>query len=170
MSWYLILLRLLHVVAGTFWVGMMAFTVLFLTPALREAGPPGQPVMAALQRRHLMVVLPAIALLTIVSGLLLMLRLYPNLGAFVASRMGLVILHGAGASVIAFLIGIGIMRPAMMQAARLGATMASLSTEAERAAAMSRMQTLRTRGARAGQVILALLLLAASAMAVARYL
>src|ERR687891_465683 len=47
----LILLRLVHVVFGALWVGMVVFTTFFLAPAVQDTGPDGGKVMAALQRR-----------------------------------------------------------------------------------------------------------------------
>ncbi len=76
MNWLMIVLRLIHVGGGAMWVGMMAFMTFYLTPALAEAGPDGAKVMAALQKQRIMVVMPIIALLTIGSGLWLMMRLY----------------------------------------------------------------------------------------------
>src|SRR5688500_8110629 len=75
MHWYLLLLRLTHIALGAIWVGTMVFMVVFLTPALRDAGPAGAPIMGSLQRRGFMVVMPVLALLTIISGFLLVERI-----------------------------------------------------------------------------------------------
>ena len=56
-----IVLRLIHVVAGALWVGMVTFATYFLQPALQESGPEGGKVMAAVQRRGLMTVMPILA-------------------------------------------------------------------------------------------------------------
>ena len=112
--------------------------------------------MAALQRRRIMVIMPVIALLTIGSGLWLMQRLYGGPGALAGSRIGIALNVGAAAAIIAFLIGIIFMRPAMMRA-----TSTTDPAEAQR---------LRARGATLGRLVTRLLLLALGAMAVARYL
>ncbi len=57
------MLRLVHVVFGAVWVGMMAFTVIFLTPAVRDVGPEGGKVMTALQRRGVMLFLLGITVM-----------------------------------------------------------------------------------------------------------
>src|SRR5258706_16036041 len=135
MNWLMIVLRLVHVGGGALWVGMMAFMVFFLTPALAEAGPEAGKVMAALQRQRIMVIMPVIALLTIGSGLWLMMRLYGNPANIVGSRMGMGLNVGATAAIVAFLIGVVFMRPLMMrsmtatdpaEAQRLGARSARL--------------------------------------------
>src|SRR5919106_4472029 len=104
-------LRFVHVVFGALWVGMMAFTVFVLTPAFREVGPDGAKVAAALQRRRLMTVLPIMALLTLASGFWLVERLYGGMARLMASRMGMAITIGAAAALVAFLVGIVVMRP-----------------------------------------------------------
>ncbi|SRR6266480_1953621 len=157
MNWLMLVLRLIHIGGGAVWVGMMVFMVFFLTPAIAEAGPAeGGKLMAALQRRRIMVIMPVIALLTIGSGLWLMQRLYGGPGALAGSRMGIALNVGAAAAIIAFLIGIIFMRPAMMRA-----TSTTDPAEAQR---------LRARGATLGRLVTRLLLLALGAMAVARYL
>ena len=137
------------------WVGMMAFMTFYLTPALAEAGPDGAKVMAGLQRQRIMVVMPIIALLTIGSGLWLMMRLYGNPSNIVGSRMGMALNVGAASAIIAFVIGIVFMRPAMMRA--------MVTTDPAEA------QRLRVHGAMLGRLVARLLFLALGAMAVARY-
>jgi uncharacterized membrane protein len=157
MDWLMIVLRLIHVVGGALWVGMMFFMTFYLTPAIAEAGPAeGGKLMAALQKGRIMVVMPVIALLTIFSGLWLMMRVYGGPGNLVASRMGMALNLGATAAIIAFLIGIIFMRPLMMRA----------MTATDPAEA----QKLRARGAMLGRVVARLLMFALANMAVARYL
>jgi hypothetical protein len=157
MDWLMLVLRLIHVGGGAMWVGMMAFMVFFLTPAIAEAGPAeGGKLMAALQRQRIMIIMPVIALLTIGSGVWLMLRAYGGPGNLAASRMGMALNVGALAAIVAFLIGIIFMRPAMMRA-----TVTTDPAEAQR---------LRARGAMLGRLVARLLMLALAAMAVARYL
>ena len=69
MSTELVVLRLVHILGGIFWLGSGLFTTFFLIPALGRAGPAAAgPVMGALQQRRLFTVLPVVALLTILSG------------------------------------------------------------------------------------------------------
>jgi len=156
MNWLTLVLRLIHVGGGAMWVGMFAFMTFYLSPALAEVGPEGGKLMAALQRRRIMVVLPVIALLTIGSGFWLMMRVYGGPANLAASRMGIALNVGATAAVVAFLIGIIFMRPAMMRA--------MATTDPAEA------QRLRVRGAVLGRWVARLLMLALGAMAVARYL
>jgi uncharacterized membrane protein len=68
----LIVLRLLHIAAGTFWVGTTLFGALFLLPSIQRAGPAGVPVLRRLFERAFRKVIPIAALVTVLAGL----RLY----------------------------------------------------------------------------------------------
>jgi len=157
MNWLMLVLRLIHVGGGALWVGMMAFVTFFLTPAIAEVGPQeGGKLMAALQKQRIMVVMPVLALLTIGSGLWLMMRVYGGPANLAASRTGMALNLGAAAAILAFVIGIVVMRPLMMRAMT-----ATDPAEATR---------LRARGAMLTRVVAGLMLFALAAMAVARYL
>ncbi len=64
----MLVLRFSHVFFGALWVGMMAFQTFFLMPALAEVGPDSGKFMAALMRRRTPVILPIVALITLVRG------------------------------------------------------------------------------------------------------
>jgi hypothetical protein len=170
MDWLTILLRLLHIVLGALWVGMMAFNVFFLGPSLQDAGPAGGAVMAGLQRRKLMTVMPAIALVTILSGLWLMMRVWGGVGPLMDSAPGQTLALGATAAIVAFVLGVGILRPTMVRTTALAQGMATAKSDQERAERVTELERLRARGTALGRVIMALLLLATAAMAIARYL
>jgi hypothetical protein len=167
----LLLLRLLHVGLGALWVGMAVFTAAFMVPAIEEAGPDGGKVMAALQRRGILTVLPVLALGTLLSGIWLYWRSSAGLQpAFLASGVGLAFGIGGLASLVAYGVGITVLRPSMMRAAALMQGMGSGTAERERQSRMAEARALRARGAAAGRLVAALLLFALAAMAVARYL
>ena len=166
----MLLLRFAHVFFGALWVGMMAFQTFFLTPALAEAGPDSGKLMAALMRRRIPVVMPIVALITPISGFWLFQRLSGGAAAgLVRTPMGLAFGSGGVAALLAFLLGIVVMRPAMLRSTVVAASLASASLE-ERAQLSAELQRLRARGAMTGWVVMILLLYALGAMAVARYL
>lgn len=166
----LITLRLVHIVLGSLWVGMALFSSFLLVPAFQDAGPDGGKVAAALQRRGMMTLVPIVAIGTLLSGLALLWIVSGHFSAtYMRSPMGRTFSMGGGLAILAWMIGMVIMRPAMMQSTALMASLAS-AAEPERAAAQVRLGRLRARGAMSGKVVTALLLLAVSAMAVARYL
>ena len=167
----MVALRFIHVVFGALWVGMAVYTAVFLMPAIQEAGPNGGKVMMALQRRGILTVLPVLAVGTLVSGLWLYWRVSGGLTAgFLISGPGLAFGSGGLASIVAYGLGITTMRPAMLRVAALMQGLGSVSSEPDRQVRMADIQRLRGRAALTGRLVAGLLILAVSAMAVARYL
>ena len=171
MDLLIVTLRLVHIVAAATWVGMVVFTSFLLGPAVQDTGPDGGKVMVALQRRGLMTVIPVLALTTILTGIWLYWR--ASLGferAYMMTAMGHTFALGGVLAIVAFVLGMSVMRPSMLRAMRLAQEMAALTTEQERAVRMEEIARLRSRGAAAGRIVAVLLLVATAAMAVARYL
>jgi uncharacterized membrane protein len=170
MTTELLILRLVHVLAGIFWVGSTLLTTFFLLPAIATMGPAGGEVFAAVQRRKLPTFLLASALLTVASGLRL---LWITSGGFssgyFATAPGFGFATAGTSAILAFLLGVLVSRPAAMRAAKLGGTLASVTAE-RRAQIVSEVAVLRRRSAMAGTAAAALLVLAAAGMSVARYL
>lgn len=163
-----IILRLIHVVGGIFWVGAMVFVSFFLGPAITDVGPDGGKVMAAIEKRNFMTIMPLVALLTILSGLWLFMRASTGSGEFMRSGAGMAYSLGALCAIVAFIIGMTITRPSMMKVTQLAPAIAA-APESERPAMMAKLQALRARGSKWARIIGVLLLLAATAMAVGRY-
>jgi len=70
-----IVLRLIHILAGTFWVGAIFLLAGFLVPTARSSGPEGGRFMQQLMlRRRLPVFLGVAMLLTVLSGLVMYVR------------------------------------------------------------------------------------------------
>jgi hypothetical protein len=109
------------VVGGVFWAGALLFVVFFLEPAVRAAGPAGVRVMQGLQKRHYLEVVPAVAVLTLLSGLFLYWcdfgRLYPGPGA---SGVELVLAVGGFSAFVALAIGLTVLRPSALRMGALG--------------------------------------------------
>jgi hypothetical protein len=165
-----LVLRFAHVFFGALWVGMMAFQVFFLAPALAEIGPGAGPLMAAFVKRRLPVIMPIFALIAIVSGMWLFQRMSGgNMGALLATSMGKAFGFGGLVALLAFLIGVVVMRPAMMRSMKLLESIAS-APPADRANMQAEIQKLRARGSLLGTVVAWMLLFTLTLMAVARYL
>ncbi len=170
MNGEILVLRLVHILCAVFWVGTTMFTTFFLLPALGSAGPAAGAVMAGLQRRRFMVVLPVTAVLTILSGLrLLDIASSHFQGAYFRSATGMAFATSAALALIAFVIGMSTVRPAAARAGALGARMAT-ATDAERATLAGELDRARRRASSWGLGVVLLLILAAAGMAVARYL
>ena len=167
----LIVLRIVHILGGIFWLGSGLFTVFFLVPALGRLGPAGGgPLMAALQQRRLFTILPVVAVLTILSGVRLLQIVSGGFSpAYFDSRTGQTFLWSGVAAVIAFLLSLFVSRPAAVRIGQLSASMATLP-EADRAARAGEVERLKRRSGLSGTVAMILLVGAAVGMAVARYL
>jgi hypothetical protein len=166
-----IVLRLIHLVAGALWVGMATFTTYYLQPALQEVGPDGGKVMAVIQRRGVMTVMPILAVATLLSGLWLYLRAAGGQhAAFAQSGPGMAFGIGGLAAIAGWLTGMFVMRPAMMKAVALAQSLGPSATPEERQRVGAEAELLRRRATVAGKAMTHLLLLAIAAMAVARYI
>ena len=166
----LLVLRLVHVLGGIFWVGSLMYTSFFLVPVVRSSPAVAGPVMAGLQQRRLFVVLPTVAILTMLSGIrLLMIASAGFSDSYLSTNTGRAFSVGAGAAIIAFLISMFVSRPAFVHAAKLGASL-SATDEPGRQRIMAEVQRLNRRAAIANTIVLVLLLVTAAAMATARYL
>ena len=164
-------LRLVHVLAGVFWVGAALFTAFFLAPSLRAAGPAAGPVMQQIApvRRLPLYMITGMAL-TILSGISLYWRASGGFSnGWMGTGPGMAFGTGGALAILAGLIGVTVASPAARRSGALAAAMGKAGgpPSAEQAAEMQRLQ----RRMALGMTLVAwLLLLATAAMAVARYI
>lgn len=167
----MITLRLIHVVSGALWVGMVVFTTFYMMPAVQEAGPEGGKVMAAIQRRGIMTLMPILAVAALISGIWLYIRVAAGThGEFARSPTGMAFGLGGLAAIVAWLLGMIVLRPSMMKAMALAQSLGPSTGADERQRVMAEAQRLRSRAGAAGRATAWLVLFAVAAMAVARYL
>lgn len=170
MSFEFLLLRVLHILGGIFWLGSGLFTSLFLVPALASSGATAGEVMAALQQRRLFTALPLVAVATILTGLRLMWITSAGFSpAYFASASGRTFAAAGAATTVAFLLALLISRPSAMRAGQLGREIAA-APEGSRATLVTEQAALQRRSAVAGAAATTLLVLGAAGMSVARYL
>ena len=168
MQYELLLLRVLHVLGGIYWVGSALFMTFFLGPTLAKVGGPtaGQ-IMGGLQQRRFMLVTPIVALITIFSGI----RIWFLVGGgmhYFQHRSGHAFAISGIFGILALIVGLAVGRPT---ASRIGTLARSAaSDEASRKLIAEEIARLQRRAGLAGYIATALLLLAAIGMAVARYL
>lgn len=162
MDAYVITLRIVHILAGAFWLGAGVVFVAFLEPAAKELGTPGQAFMANVSaKRRLPIVIAVASLVNIVAGLLLYWRGSGGLqSAWITSGPGIGFTLGGAAAVVSWLVGFFVSRP----------TIDRLATAAAGGAQPAEIVRLQARLRLAGRVGLGLLVVAAAAMASARYL
>jgi hypothetical protein len=168
---YMVVLRIVHIVAGAFWVGAVFLMIGFIAPTGRELGPPAGPFLAHLagKKRVTEAILTA-AGLTIVAGLLMYWRVSSGLDLdWIGSATGLALTIGAICGIVAFVIGLTVVRPTTTATLALGREVAEGggTPTPEQSA---RMQALQARGKATGRALVPLLVIAVAAMASARYL
>jgi uncharacterized membrane protein len=166
----LLVLRLIHILSAILWVGSTMYTSFFLVPALSSSPAVMGQVLAGLQRRRSLLVLQIVAALTILSGLRL---LWIDSAGFTAGYFtgatGRTFGISAGAAILAAVLSFGVAQPAMARAGAVAASLAASANGAERERLTSELNGLRRRGTVASTVAVGFGLLAASGMAIARY-
>ena len=169
MNLALITARVLHIFLGVFWAGTMIFNAAFLGPALRDAGPNAGPVMGNLIARRLLDVIPAAAALNLLSGIWLFWHVSSGFSqSFMASSAGRTYGTGAVVALIAFAIGVGVVRPSMRRAAELGKALQT-AADTDKQGMMAQLQATRARAGKAGAWVAFLLGGTVVAMAIGRY-
>jgi hypothetical protein len=164
----MILLRLLHIIFGSLWLGATIVNAYFLLPSVRSVGPAAGPVMMeVMQRRRMQLWINLAMTVAILSGLgLFGIHESAAHGAFSRSRMGMTLVIGAVLAIAAAGVGGAMAQPAGRKlgaiAQRSGGAPPSPETLAE-------MRRLQARVGRALSIMSILLLLSAATMAVARY-
>jgi uncharacterized membrane protein len=170
MDLYTIVLRLIHIFAGVFWVGGVIVYVRFLEPAAKATAPAGQKFMQQLmQRQQFAFAMGGAGVLTVLAGILLYLKDSSGLQlAWITTPVGIGFTIGALLAIAALLVGFLGLTP---RAARV----AALGTQIESAGApptpqqVAEMSTLNQSISQLFRLNLILLSLALAAMATARY-
>lgn len=167
----ILVLRLVHILGGIFWVGGLMYTSFFLVPVVRSSPSVAGQVMAGLQKRRLFIILPIVALLTIASGTrLLMIASTGFSDTYLETTAGRTYSIGGVAAIIAFLLSMIVSRPAFVRVGRLSASLATTTDEGERQRITAEIQRLNRRATVANGIVVVLLMLTAAGMATARYL
>jgi uncharacterized membrane protein len=171
MDLYMVVLRIVHILAGVFWVGSAIVIFRFLQPAARDVGPSAAPLMGNIaQKRRLPDITLAAAGLTVLAGLLMYWRVTRGLDLdVIGSAYGIALTLGALAAIGAVAMGASIVRPSMLAAMAIGQEAAAAGGPPTPEQA-EKIQELQGRVRSAGNVIVPLLVFAVAAMASARYL
>jgi hypothetical protein len=167
----IVVLRLIHILSGSLWVGAGVFAALFLTPVLGKLGPTAGAVMEGLKGRGMFVFMPVIALLTILSGLRLMWIMSGGFSAaYFATRSGAAYGTGGALAILTFVIGLAFARPMGARIGAIAGEMARAQDAAKREALARDLAAAQRKSGALGTALTVLLVASAAAMAVARYL
>lgn len=166
----LLVLRFVHIISGIVWVGSGVFVAFFLIPAVAANRQIMPQLMDGLQRRRVFIILPTAGLLAILTGIRL---LWIDSAGFADSYMetgpGRTFSIGGVAAIIALLLQVFVSRPAGVKLGAIAAQLAASPPANERERLSAEAERLRRRNGTASLAAVLFGLLAASAMAIARY-
>lgn len=159
-------LRIVHLLAGVFWMGTAMFIFFFLEPAASRAGPAGGQVMGELAGSKMPLAMMSSSFLSILSGLLLYWQNFN--GIDVSSGRALAFTVGGVAGLIAFLEGVVVHMPLQIKMKKLGEQIRA-SGGAPTAEQMTATKALQGKLKHAARWTVILLVISVIGMAVARY-
>ena len=166
MDFYVLLLRIVHIVGGAFWAGSAFLLTGYVAPAAGQAGPAGAKFMQSLVLgTRYVVAISAAAGLTVLTGLLLYWRASGHLsGEWMSTGTGVMFTIGGLAGISALVAGI-LTGSASRKLAEFGASLEGPPTP-EQGAEIAQLQN---RLANLGAISSVLLVVALIAMASAQY-
>lgn len=167
----LLLLRVVHIVAGILWVGGSAFLFLFVERAAKGLGPQAEPFMTRLVTVQKMpIYFMVTGGLSILAGLALFWRdsAGDRVGWIARDGTGLTFGIGGLAALIAFGVGLFGIRPTVEEMGKAGAAMKSAGGPPT-PEMVGRMHAAQERLERFSQISFVLLVVTIVTMAIARY-
>lgn len=167
MSTNILILRVLHIGFGAFWVGTDAFLTFLLLPRLHTLGPDIERGVTAAMMRFLPPVLMVSSLVTFLSGIFLtgIMRGW-NVNWVFTSDWGTAIFIGFVGTLIALIVGFGLVPPLMIRADTLER---SFEGRQPAVAETAEFDSLRARSIMLAKLNSVLLIVVVLSMAVARF-
>jgi hypothetical protein len=123
-DWVMVVFRLLHIVAGVFWVGSVFMLVWFIQPSAAAIAPAGAPFMAELLgKRRLVDRIIGLGLVTVLAGLVMYWKDWHDMASFsdwIGTTFGLALTIGGLCAITALVLGIAVTRPGVVRLMALG--------------------------------------------------
>ena len=169
MNSLMIILRLIHIFSGVFWVGVAFFNIYYLQPTIRQTGAEGQKVMRHLmQQTRFTAVSYGTATLSMLSGLIMYWIISKFRLSFLSSGYGLVLTIGGIAGLIAWVVVIVFLRNNFNKMTNIGKQIQAQGgpPTADQA---TQMQVLGSQLTKIGQISIILMTIALIGMSVAQY-
>jgi uncharacterized membrane protein len=166
MNAFIIVLRLIHILAGVFWVGGSMMTYFFVSPAVAATGDSGQKMMGHMVTKGRMTTrLTVAAVLTVLAGAILY---WIDSGGFTSAWTSSATGWGFGIGAVFALIGLGTGMMVGRNAAKLGSIAAAAQGKPS-PEQIAEMQSAQKQMATASRLSTFALIIALACMATARY-
>lgn len=163
-----IILRIIHIASGTFWVGAAIFITLFLEPTVHKEGASGGRFMERLVTETPFIkYMTLFALLTVITGVTLYGLDSRLTWSWIVSRQGVIFTIGSLAGLVAYVTGQFLISPTAQQIGALGHEMA-MAGGPPSSIQLSEMTFLQGRASRFGKLELVLMVISVIGMAGAR--
>jgi len=165
----MIVLRVIHIFSGVFWVGVAFFNIYYLQPTIRQTGAEGQKVMRHLmQQTRFTSASYGTATLSMLSGLLMYWIISRFRLSFLSSGYGLVLTIGGIAGLIAWIVVIFFLRSNFDKMTALGEQI-QVQGGPPTADQAGQLQALGSQLTRIGQLNIILMSIALIGMSAAQY-
>ena len=169
MAILIIILRIIHIFSGMFWVGFAFFNIGFLQPTVKATGPEGQKTMQYLtQKTRLLLTVYTTATFTMLSGVIMYWIISGFRLTFLRSGYGLVMTIGSIAGIIAWIYAVVVIRGIFKGMQTIGQQIQAQGSPPTPEQA-TQMQALAARLGKVGKVALIFLIISLLGMATARY-
>ncbi len=170
MHTFFLSVRALHVLLGATWLGMALLASMFVMPAIRDAGPDGGKVLAAMARRGLVAFIPSIAGLTVLSGLWLYWRFTDGFNPAVSGSAGAMVFGMGGVlGLVAAVLGGSVVGRNIKKVLKLSGEAAATSDAAAREALLRQAGQAGQKAGAAGRLVTVLLAITIVLMAIGHY-
>jgi uncharacterized membrane protein len=169
-STFWIVFRFIHIVSGILWVGAAFALTVFVEPTVDAMGPEGGKFMTTMaDKRKVGQVITVLATLTVFAGLVLYWKLSSGLDtAWMKTAPGVGFTIGTIAAIAAYVLGGAVVGPTVAKMTALGKQIGASGGPPQPEQAQN-MKALVDRFRTVSRTSLVLVLIAASAMATARY-
>jgi uncharacterized membrane protein len=169
MNLFMIVMRIIHIFSGIFWVGVSFFNISFLQPTVQATGGEGQSVMQHLtSRTRFTISMYTVATLTLLSGWIMHWSLFKFRLAALTTGYGSLLTIGGIAGTIAWMIALVFIRSVLADMGTIGqAIMAQGGPPNEEQSAQ--LQALSARMVSLGQWGVILMVIAVLGMSTAQY-
>jgi uncharacterized membrane protein len=172
-STYMVVFRIVHIVAGVIWVGSVFLFVVYVQPSAAATAPASAPFMSELLgKRRLVDGILTVAAISVVGGLFVYWHDwhdYPSFGDWIGSTFGVTLTVGALCAIAAMAVAVLVTRPNIGRLLTLGRQVAESGAPPSPEVA-GQIGAIQNRLKVFARLSLGLLLVAVVAMASARYL